>query len=155
MGHWPNHYATGTGKCTRVLAKQLVDNTFADTVFFTNSGAEAVETAIKCARSYHQNAEKGDSNRFEMITFANAFHGRTMATISASNQTKMHHGFSPLLDGFKYAKFDDLESKIDRMEADADLVNAGKADIDEAFRKIETDDELEKELEDLLNNNKK
>ncbi|MGB0369867.1 MAG: PspA/IM30 family protein [Opitutales bacterium] len=53
------------------------------------------------------------------------------------------------------AKFDDLESKIDRMEADADLVNTGKANLDDAFRKIETDDDLEKELEDLLNNNKK
>jgi acetylornithine/N-succinyldiaminopimelate aminotransferase len=93
------------------LAQTLVDTTFGDTVFFTNSGAEAVETAIKTARAYHQNAgDAGDANRFEIITFHNAFHGRTMATISASNQTKMHHGFSPLLDGFKYAPFDDLEA---------------------------------------------
>ncbi|MEM9086798.1 MAG: aspartate aminotransferase family protein [Pseudomonadota bacterium] len=105
--HVSNLYGSPQGER---LAKRLVDNTFADTVFFTNSGAEAVETAIKCARAYHQNAEDGDSNRFEMITFANAFHGRTMATISASNQTKMHHGFSPLLEGFKYAEFDDLEA---------------------------------------------
>ncbi|MEM6826344.1 MAG: aspartate aminotransferase family protein [Pseudomonadota bacterium] len=105
--HVSNLYGSPQGER---LAKQLVDNTFADTVFFTNSGAEAVETAIKCARAYHQNADEGDSNRFEMITFANAFHGRTMATISASNQTKMHHGFSPLLEGFKYAEFDDLEA---------------------------------------------
>jgi acetylornithine/N-succinyldiaminopimelate aminotransferase len=77
-------------------------------VFFTNSGAEAVETAIKTARAYHQH--EGDTTRFELITFKNAFHGRTMATISASNQEKMHHGFSPLLAGFKYAEFDDLES---------------------------------------------
>ena len=105
--HVSNLYGSPQGER---LAKQLVDNTFADTVFFTNSGAEAVEPAITCARAYHQNAEKGDSNRFEMITFANAFHGRTMATISASNQTKMHHGFSPLLEGFKYAEFDDLEA---------------------------------------------
>jgi len=106
--HVSNLYGSPQGER---LAQQLVDNTFADTVFFTNSGAEAVETAIKCARAYHQNAgEEGDANRFEIITFANAFHGRTMATISASNQTKMHHGFSPLLEGFKYAEFDDLES---------------------------------------------
>ncbi|MBV7258407.1 aspartate aminotransferase family protein [Erythrobacter crassostreae] len=106
--HVSNLYGSPQGE---KLAQQLVDNSFADTVFFTNSGAEAVETAIKCARAYHQNAgEDGDANRFEIITFANAFHGRTMATISASNQTKMHHGFSPLLEGFKYAEFDDLES---------------------------------------------
>ncbi len=88
------------------LAQQLVDHTFADTVFFTNSGAEAVECAIKTARIYHQSA--GDTHRNELITFTNAFHGRTMATISASNQAKMHNGFMPLLDGFKYCEFDDL-----------------------------------------------
>ena len=106
--HVSNLYGSPQGE---ELAKRLVDNTFADTVFFTNSGAEAVETSIKCARAYHQNAgDLGNPNRFEMITFANAFHGRTMATSSASNQTKMHHGFSPLLDGFKYTEFDDLEA---------------------------------------------
>ncbi len=106
--HVSNLYGSPQGER---LAQQLVDNTFADTVFFTNSGAEAVEGAIKAARAYHQNAgDQGDKNRFELITFTNAFHGRTMATISASNQTKMHHGFSPLLDGFKYAEFDDLEA---------------------------------------------
>ncbi|MEM1194813.1 MAG: aspartate aminotransferase family protein [Pseudomonadota bacterium] len=106
--HVSNLYGSPQGER---LAKQLVDNTFADTVFFTNSGAEAVETAIKCARAYHQSScDEGGAKRYEMITFANAFHGRTMATISASNQTKMHHGFAPLLDGFKYAEFDDLEA---------------------------------------------
>ncbi len=106
--HVSNLYGSPQGER---LAQALVDATFGDTVFFTNSGAEAVEAAIKCARAYHQNAgDAGDANRFELITFGNAFHGRTMATISASNQTKMHHGFSPLLDGFKYAEFDDLES---------------------------------------------
>lgn len=106
--HVSNLYGSPQGEH---LAQQLVDNTFADTVFFTNSGAEAVEGAIKAARAYHQNAgDAGDKQRFELITFANAFHGRTMATISASNQEKMHHGFSPLLDGFKYAEFDNLES---------------------------------------------
>ncbi|MFU7527303.1 aspartate aminotransferase family protein [Qipengyuania sp. ASV99] len=106
--HVSNLYGSPQGER---LAQQLVDHTFADTVFFTNSGAEAVEGAIKTARAYHQNAgDAGDADRFELITFTNAFHGRTMATISASNQTKMHHGFSPLLDGFKYAEFDDLEA---------------------------------------------
>ena len=106
--HVSNLYGSPQGE---KLAQQLVDASFADTVFFTNSGAEAVEGAIKAARAYHQNVgDKGNPERFELITFANAFHGRTMATISASNQTKMHHGFSPLLDGFKYAEFDDLDS---------------------------------------------
>lgn len=81
--------------------------TFADTVFFTNSGAEAVECAIKTVRAYHQHV--GNDHKFEIITFKNAFHGRTMATISASNQEKMHKGFMPLLPGFKYVDFDDLE----------------------------------------------
>ncbi|MDA0819941.1 MAG: aspartate aminotransferase family protein [Proteobacteria bacterium] len=103
--HVSNLYGSPQGE---KLAQQLVDKTFADTVFFTNSGAEAVETAIKTARAYHQH--DGDNTRFELITFANAFHGRTMATISSSNQEKMHHGFSPILAGFKYAEFDNLES---------------------------------------------
>jgi len=105
--HVSNLYGSPQGE---KLAQWLVDKTFGDTVFFTNSGAEAVEAAIKTARAYHQNGEGGDTNRFELITFHNAFHGRTMATISASNQEKMHHGFSPLLAGFKYAPFDDLEA---------------------------------------------
>ncbi|PKP66992.1 MAG: acetylornithine transaminase [Alphaproteobacteria bacterium HGW-Alphaproteobacteria-9] len=106
--HVSNLYGSPQGER---LAQMLVDATFGDTVFFTNSGAEAVETAIKTARAYHQNAgDEGDASRFEIITFHNAFHGRTMATISASNQTKMHHGFSPLLEGFKYAPFDDLDA---------------------------------------------
>ena len=102
--HVSNLYGSPQGE---KLAQMLVENTFADTVFFTNSGAEAVETAIKTARAYHQSA--GNEHRHELITFTNAFHGRTMATISASNQTKMHHGFQPLLEGFKYCEFDDLE----------------------------------------------
>jgi len=102
--HVSNLYGSPQGE---KLAQTLVDNTFADTVFFTNSGAEAVETAIKTARAYHQSA--GNEHRHELITFTNAFHGRTMATISASNQTKMHHGFKPLLEGFKYCEFDDLD----------------------------------------------
>jgi acetylornithine/N-succinyldiaminopimelate aminotransferase len=106
--HVSNLYGSPQGE---KLAQWLVDTTFGDTVFFTNSGAEACECAIKTARAFHQNAgDEGDKNRFEIITFHNAFHGRTMATISASNQTKMHHGFSPLLEGFKYAPFDDLEA---------------------------------------------
>ncbi|MCL4671631.1 MAG: aspartate aminotransferase family protein [Sphingomonadaceae bacterium] len=101
--HVSNLYGSPQGEA---LAQRLVDKTFADTVFFTNSGAEAVECAIKTARAYHQHA--GNTERYELITFTNAFHGRTMATISASNQDKMHKGFMPLLAGFKYVEFDDL-----------------------------------------------
>jgi acetylornithine/N-succinyldiaminopimelate aminotransferase len=102
--HVSNLYGSPQGER---LAQRLVDLTFADTVFFTNSGAEAVECAIKTARAYHQSA--GDYAKFELITFNNAFHGRTMATISASSQEKMHKGFAPLLPGFKYVEFNDLE----------------------------------------------
>ena len=102
--HVSNLYGSPQGEH---LAQRLVDLTFADTVFFTNSGAEAVECAIKTVRAYHQHV--GNDHKFEIITFKNAFHGRTMATISASNQEKMHHGFLPLLPGFKYVDFDDLE----------------------------------------------
>ncbi|MEO6153834.1 MAG: aspartate aminotransferase family protein [Croceibacterium sp.] len=102
--HVSNLYGSPQGEA---LAQRLVDLTFADTVFFTNSGAEAVECAIKTARSYHQVG--GDPDRFELITFNQAFHGRTMATISASSQDKMHKGFAPLLPGFRYVEFDDLD----------------------------------------------
>ena len=104
--HVSNLYGSPQGER---LAQRLVNKTFADTVFFTNSGAEAVECAIKTARAYHQHPD-GNPSRTELITFRNAFHGRTMATISASNQDKMHKGFQPLLAGFKYAEWDDLES---------------------------------------------
>lgn len=101
--HVSNLYGSPQGE---KLAQQLVDISFADTVFFTNSGSEAIECTIKAMRAYHQSNGNGD--RFEIITFSNAFHGRTLAAISASNQEKMHHGFHPLLNGFKYVEFDDL-----------------------------------------------
>ncbi|WP_239807024.1 aspartate aminotransferase family protein [Croceicoccus hydrothermalis] len=103
--HVSNLYGSPQGER---LAKQLVDATFADTVFFTNSGAEAVETAMKTARAYHQS--EGSAEKFEIVTFNMAFHGRTMATISASNQEKMHNGFHPLLPGFRYVEFNDLDA---------------------------------------------
>lgn len=103
--HVSNLYGSPQGEA---LAQKLVDISFADTVFFTNSGSEAIECALKTMRSYHQSA--GNDERFEIITFSNAFHGRTLAAISASNQEKMHHGFHPLLNGFKYVEFDDLEA---------------------------------------------
>lgn len=103
--HVSNLYGSPQGER---IAQRLVDRTFADTVFFTNSGAEAVECAIKTARAYHQHT--GNAERYELITFNNAFHGRTLATISASSQDKMHKGFLPLLPGFRYVEFNDLEA---------------------------------------------
>lgn len=88
------------------FAQRLVDSTFADTVFFTNSGAEAVECAIKTARRYHY--ATGNPQRHTLICFTNAFHGRTLGTISATNQEKMRGGFEPLLPGFTVVDFNDL-----------------------------------------------
>ena len=105
--HVSNVYGSPQGEH---FAQRLVDNTFADTVFFTNSGAEAVECAIKTARRYHH--ANGNPQRHDLITFSNAFHGRTMGTISATNQAKMRDGFEPLLPGFKYADFNDLEGAL-------------------------------------------
>ena len=103
--HVSNMYGSPQGES---LAQRLVDASFADTVFFTNSGAEAVECAIKTARRYHY--VNGNPERTNIITFNNAFHGRTLGTISATNQEKMRDGFEPLLPGFAYAPFDDLEA---------------------------------------------
>ncbi|MBI0476737.1 aspartate aminotransferase family protein [Sphingomonas sp. MA1305] len=105
--HVSNLYGSPQGEH---FAQRLVDATFADTVFFTNSGAEAVECAIKTARRYH--FANGHPERHDLITFNNAFHGRTLGTISATNQAKMRDGFEPLLPGFKYAPFDDLAAAL-------------------------------------------
>ncbi|MFZ4109293.1 MAG: aspartate aminotransferase family protein [Polymorphobacter sp.] len=90
------------------LAERLVALTFADTVFFTNSGAEAIECAIKTCRAYHY--ATGNPEKFRILTFANAFHGRTLATISATNQEKMRKGFEPLPDWFDVLAFNDLDA---------------------------------------------
>ena len=103
--HVSNLYGSPQGEA---FARRLTELTFADTVFFTNSGAEAVECAIKTARRYHH--AKGNPHKNELITFSNAFHGRTMATISATDQTKLRDGFAPLLEGFKVVQFDDLDA---------------------------------------------
>ena len=105
--HVSNLYGSPQGEA---LAQRLIDLTFADTVFFTNSGAEAVECAIKAARRYH--FATGNPQRNTLISFNNAFHGRTLGTISATNQPKMRDGFEPLLPGFTYAPFDDLEAAL-------------------------------------------
>ena len=105
--HVSNLYGSPQGEA---FAQRLVDLTFADTVFFTNSGAEAVECAIKTARRYHH--AKGAPHKHTLITFTNAFHGRTMATISATNQEKLRDGFAPLLPGFTVVEFDDLDAAL-------------------------------------------
>ena len=100
------------------LAKKLTNLTFADKVFFCNSGAESVESAIKIARAYHQIKKR--KNKFKIITIKGSFHGRTLATISASGQKKMIEGFKPLLDGFVQVEFGDhkqIEKAIDNQTA--------------------------------------
>jgi acetylornithine/N-succinyldiaminopimelate aminotransferase len=90
------------------LAKRLTDATFADKVFFTNSGAEALECAIKTARRYQYS--KGHPERFHIITFEGAFHGRTLATIAAGGQEKYLEGFGPKAPGFDQVPFGDIEA---------------------------------------------
>lgn len=101
--HVSNLYGSPQGEH---FAKRLVDKTFADTMFFTNSGTEAIECAIKTARRYHY--AKGQPEKNRIISFSNAFHGRTMGAISATNQPKMRDGFEPLLPGFTVVGFNDL-----------------------------------------------
>lgn len=105
--HTSNLYGSPQGEA---LAQRIVDNSFADTVFFTNSGVEAIECAIKAARAYHD--ANGNPDRYKLITFKNAFHGRSLGAISATDQAKMRNGFEPLLPGFEYAKFNDLEGAL-------------------------------------------
>lgn len=88
------------------LAQMLVDHSFADRAFFCNSGAEANEAAIKLARRYAHG--KYGADRFEIITMKNSFHGRTLATITATGQDKVQKGFEPLMPGFAYAPFNDF-----------------------------------------------
>ena len=96
------------------LAAWLVQHSFADRAFFCNSGAEANEAAIKLARKYFN--ERGENSRFRIITMEQSFHGRTMATLSATGQDKIKKGFDPVLEGFDYVPFNDIEAlraKID------------------------------------------
>ena len=90
------------------LADALVANTFADTVFFTNSGTEACELAVKMARKYWY--DKGQPDRTEIITFSGSFHGRSSAGISAAGSEKMTKGFGPLLPGFTHLEFGDHDA---------------------------------------------
>jgi acetylornithine/N-succinyldiaminopimelate aminotransferase len=105
--HVSNLYGSPQGEA---LAQRLIDLTFADTVFFTNSGVEAIECAIKTARRYHY--AKGNGHKHDLITFSNAFHGRSMGAISATDHAKMIDGFAPLLPGFKVREFNDLDAAL-------------------------------------------
>ncbi|AOQ25261.1 Acetylornithine aminotransferase [Moorella thermoacetica] len=90
------------------LARLLVENSALDKVFFCNSGAEANEAAIKLARKYAKEHRGPES--YEIITMRRSFHGRTLATLTATGQEKFHHGFAPLPPGFRYVPFNDLSS---------------------------------------------
>ena len=90
------------------LAKLLCDHSFADRVFFCNSGAEANEAALKLARKYAK--ERYASDRYEVIATRNSFHGRTLATVTATGQEKYQHGFEPLMPGFKHVPYNDLRA---------------------------------------------
>ena len=89
------------------LARLLVENSFADKVFFCNSGAEANEGAIKLTRKYMRDKKE---DRFEIIAMHNSFHGRTLATVTVTGQDKFKEGFDPLLPGFKHVPFNDLDA---------------------------------------------
>jgi acetylornithine/N-succinyldiaminopimelate aminotransferase len=102
LWHISNLYQNPDGER---LARRLTDATFADVVFFTNSGAEALEAAIKMARKYH--SANGQPERFRIVTFEGAFHGRTLATIAAGGQKKYLEGFGPKVEGFDQVPFED------------------------------------------------
>lgn len=90
------------------LGQRFVDATFADTMFFCNSGTESIECAIKMIRKYHD--DTGNPDKHRIITFQGAFHGRTIAAISASNRDKVMDGFGPALEGFDNIAFNDIEA---------------------------------------------
>ena len=92
----------------RRLGERLVEATFADKVFFTNSGAEALECAIKTARRYQY--VNGHPERYRIVTFEGAFHGRTLATIAAGGQPKYLEGFGPKVEGFDQVPFGDVDA---------------------------------------------
>jgi len=111
--HVSNLYYT---KPQTELAAWLVDHSFADRVFFCNSGAEANEAAIKLARKYFK--DRGEPDRYRIISMLQSFHGRTMGTLSATGQDKIKQGFSPVLEGFDFVPFNDIEAVREKMGTD-------------------------------------
>lgn len=116
LWHTSNLYAV-PGR--EILAARLCENSFADKVFFTNSGAEAMECAIKTARMFHH--ANSDSKRVNILTFEGAFHGRTLATIAATGKKQYLEGFGPKAHGFVQLPFADIKS----VEANIDDTTAG------------------------------
>ncbi|MDE2217509.1 MAG: aspartate aminotransferase family protein [Planctomycetota bacterium] len=102
LQHAPNIYYT---EPQGLLAKHISEKSFGGQCFFCNSGAEANEAAIKLARIHNSNTGK-----YKIITLSNSFHGRTLATVTATAQPKYHKGFAPLVEGFSYVPFNDLEA---------------------------------------------
>ena len=96
------------------LSERLIQACFADRVFYCNSGAEANEGAIKLARKYFK--DQGRPERFKIITMQGSFHGRTLATLTATGQDKIKEGFAPLPEGFAYAPFNDIQALTDAVD---------------------------------------
>ncbi len=105
LWHTSNLYQIPDGE---KLATRLVEATFADVVFFTNSGAEAIEASIKAIRKYH--STKGAPEKYRIITFEGAFHGRTLATIAAGGKKQYLDGFGPKVDGFDQVPLEDIDA---------------------------------------------
>jgi acetylornithine/N-succinyldiaminopimelate aminotransferase len=98
------------------LADRLVENSFADTVFFCNSGAESVEASIKLMRKYH--SANGNPERYRMISFEGSFHGRTLATVAAGANDAHRAGFGPAVDGFDHVAFGNMNEVRDAVSAE-------------------------------------
>ena len=113
LWHIGNGY---TNEPVLALAKQLVDNTFADKVFFCNSGAEANEAALKLARKV--GLVSGSARKNKIIAFKNAFHGRTLFTVTAGGQPKYSQDFAPLPEGIHHLPFNDLDAVREAIDAD-------------------------------------
>jgi acetylornithine/N-succinyldiaminopimelate aminotransferase len=105
LWHMSNLFKSPDGE---ILAKRLCEQSFADLVFFCNSGAEAMEGVIKLVRHYH--FSKGHGERYRIITFEGAFHGRTLATLAATGSAKYLEGFGPPMDGFDQVPHGDIEA---------------------------------------------
>src|SRR5690625_1550301 len=105
LWHTSNLYPIPTQEA---LAQLLTKHSCADAVFFCNSGAEANEAAIKLARRYQQLVKK--TNKYEIISFQQSFHGRTLATLTATGQEKVKEGFHPLPEGFRFSPYNDVEA---------------------------------------------
>lgn len=131
------------------LAEELVKKTFDSKVFFSNSGAEANECAIKLSRIW---GKKNKNGAYKIITFKNSFHGRTLATLTATGQKKYQKGFSPLVSGFNYAKFNDIESV--KKIISKDTVAIMLEPIQSEAGVIPAEKDFLKKLQQLCNKNK-